>query len=201
MYYLNRSLHFFEQYFKIELIPKWYVVHEFAVELHWFCLTAACLTSTMWKEGWWLWCPSCNKCLWWLSLPVLWAFWIRKMECASSQLCGCHMTFHPTAILSPKQLSVQHLLQKLYFYSRFCFASWMCTFVSSTFCLSCLSFYLHYPILFTNAHYWISWRSKLSSSNPFLLITILGIKLSIVYSNNVIPIVIIIFVILDKHFK
>ena len=51
--------------------------------------------------------------------------------------------------------------------SWFCFTSWTCTFVSSTFYLSCLSLFLYYPFLFTNAHYWISWRSKLSSAISF----------------------------------
>ena len=58
--------------------------------------------------------------------------------------------------------------QELHFCSGFHFTSGMSTFMSSTIYLSGLSFYLCYPILFTNAHHWISWRSDLSSAISLL---------------------------------
>ena len=119
-----------------------------------------------WKEGQWLWYPLCNKCQWWLSLPMLQAFQVREMKCPSSQLCRLHMTLQTTVTWVWNSL-LQHLLQELYLCSGFCFTSWASTFVSSTFCLSCLSLHLCYPILFTNAHHWISWRSELSSAISF----------------------------------
>ena len=121
------------------------------------------------KENHWLWCPSYIKYLQWLSLLMLWASWIRKMECPSSQLYRCHTTFQTTATWVWNSL-LWCLPQKLHFSSRFSFASRMCTFMSPTFCLSYLSFYLYYLFLFMNAHYWISWRSR--NSNFFSLIRI-----------------------------
>ena len=83
------------------------------------------------------------------------------------------MSYSPTNnnYLSLKQLSVIFVIKIMFLQQiLFCMKS-MCTFMSSTFCLSCLSFHLYYSFLFTDAHSWISWGSR--NSNFFSLIKIL----------------------------
>ena len=93
-------------------------------------------------------------------------FELERWNVCHHSCVDIHMTFQTTASQVWNSF-LWHLSQKLYFYCRLCFSSWMCAFVSSTFCLSHLLFDLYYPILFTNACHWISWGSELSSAIPF----------------------------------
>ena len=70
-----------------------------------------------------------------------------------SIITGVQMSYGPTdnSYSSLKQLSVIFVI-KIVFLQQICSASRMCTFMSSTFCLSCLSFYLYYSFLSTDAH-------------------------------------------------
>ena len=85
------------------------------------------------------------------------------------------MSYSPTddSYSSLRQLSVIFFI-KLCFSSWFCFTPRMCSFMFAFVCLSYLSFHLYYSFLFTDAHYWISWRSK--NSNFFNLETVLFIS-------------------------
>ena len=73
-----------------------------------------------------------------------------------SPLCRHHTALQMT-ITWVWDIFLWHLSQELYFPSRFCFTPGTCPFMSAFICLSCLSFYLYYPFLFTYAHHWISW--------------------------------------------
>ena len=120
----------------------------------------------------------CNKCQWWPGLPMLWAFWVREMNVHHHSCADIIQPFRQQ-LLKSKNSFLWHLSQRLYFYSRFCFASWTCTFLSSNslFVLSAVLLILPNLVYKCTLLNFMGVWAQLSS--PFLLIRTSRIKLSL----------------------